>query len=101
MELFEKEGLPVNEVLKSATVTDEETIHCINRVKQEYGYLMDPHGAVAYIALEKMLTANNQGIILETAHPVKFPDTVKTATGKEPEMPDSILPITLCKKAVS
>ncbi len=98
MELFEKEGLPVNEVLKSATVTDEETIHCINRVKQEYGYLMDPHGAVAYIALEKMLTANNQGIILETAHPVKFPDTVKTATGKEPEMPDSILPLLSAKK---
>ena len=51
-----------------------------------------------YMALEKIITENTKGIILETAHPVKFPDTVKIATGREPEMPDSILPLLSAKK---
>lgn len=98
MELFKKEGLAVSTVLKSAAVTDEETLQCINQVYKEYGYLMDPHGAVAYKALEKTLPDNSKGIILETAHPIKFPDTVKTATGQEPEIPDAILPLFSAKK---
>jgi threonine synthase len=71
-------------------------------VYDKYGYLLDPHGAVAYRALEKYTGPAQKGIMLETAHPVKFPDTVKEATGKEPQIPDSIQPLfQLQKQAIN
>lgn len=92
-ELFKVAGIPVHEILQSVTVTDAETIDTINNVYKDYGYMLDPHGAVAYTALERNIGTNQKGIFLETAHPVKFPDTVKKATGKDPLMPASIEPL--------
>ncbi len=67
---------------------DEQTLAAINRLYREYGYLADPHGAVGYLALEAWLKENGgTGIFLETAHPAKFADTVKKATGRLPELP--------------
>lgn len=98
IELFKVAGVPVNEVLQSETVTDEETIDTISLVYDQYGYMLDPHGAVAYRAFEKSAEPYQKGMILETAHPVKFPDTVKKATGAEPELPESIRPLLHLKK---
>ena len=41
-------------------------------------YLLDPHGAVGYLGLQKYLQQHQgiEGIFLETAHPVKFYDVV-------------------------
>ena len=38
---------------------------------------MDPHGAVAYLALKDSLKDGEQGILLETAHPAKFLPVMK------------------------
>ncbi len=93
IELFKLAGIPMNEVLQSVTITDEETIDCIRSIEKNYDYVLDPHGAVAYAALQKYTSSSQKGIMLETAHPVKFPDTVKKATGKEPTLPDTIKPL--------
>ena len=46
---------------------------------------------MAFVALEKYLTENDgKGFFLETAHPVKFPDSVEQATGKSVEIPKSL-----------
>lgn len=93
IELFKVAGVPVQEVLKSVTVTDAETMDCIRSVYNNYGYMLDPHGAVAYEAVEKYTGPHQKSIILETAHPVKFPETVKKATGIEPTLPEAIEPL--------
>jgi len=93
IELFKIAGIPVNEIVHSETVSDAETMDCISSVYQRYGYMLDPHGAVAYRALEKYKGPYHKGMILETAHPVKFPDTVRAATGVEPPVPASIQPL--------
>lgn len=98
IELFKVAGIPVNEVLQSVTVTDAETMDTIRLIYDQYGYMLDPHGAVAYNAFEKNAEPYQRGMILETAHPVKFPDTVKKATSAEPELPDSIRPLLHLKK---
>jgi len=98
IELFKVAGVPVHEVLQSVTVTDLETMDNIRLVYDQYDYMLDPHGAVAYRAFEKSTEPYQKGMILETAHPVKFPDTVKKATGTEPELPDSIRPLLHLKK---
>jgi threonine synthase len=61
-------------------------------VYKKHHYLCDPHGAVAYHALENYLHANknNKGIFLETAHPVKFYDVVEPVIGETVPVPDSI-----------
>ncbi len=64
-------------------------------ISSEYsrtGYILDPHGAVASLGLDRYLTENpeSEGIIVETAHPAKFNDIVEPLTGKSTEMPDSL-----------
>jgi len=101
IELFKVAGVPIHEILQSVTVTDAETVHCIRKVYDDHGYMLDPHGAVAYSALKSTIGADQKGVFLETAHPVKFPDTVKKAIGKEPDLPESIRPLLqLQKKAI-
>ncbi|MDE1191246.1 MAG: hypothetical protein PW786_03795 [Arachidicoccus sp.] len=53
--------------------------------------MLDPHGAVAYKALEDYITTKpgNKGIILETAHPVKFPDVVEELLMTKIPLPES------------
>lgn len=53
---------------------------------------MDPHGAVGYLGLKEFLKENHgfHGVFLETAHPVKFLDTVEEVIGEKVEIPHSI-----------
>lgn len=92
IELFHKNFPELKNNLSSNTITDEATIATIQSVYKKYQYTLDPHGAVAYLAMELYLKNNpgEKGFILETAHPVKFPDAVETATGTGLKMPDSV-----------
>ena len=88
LELFEQEYLQVKNKLSGDAITDAHTLETIKRVEEELGYTLDPHGAVAYLALEKYIAENGgKGFFLETAHPVKFPEAIEKATGKTPEVP--------------
>ncbi|HXB32083.1 MAG TPA: hypothetical protein VNV35_01620, partial [Puia sp.] len=57
-----------------------------------YHYLPDPHGAVGYLALKRYLAqhADEKGFFLETAHPVKFYDTVEPIIGRKIPLPASV-----------
>ena len=92
MELFGREHARIRERLSAVTVTDAETQEVITRVYLNHGYMLDPHGAVGFLGLDKYLTAHpgSKGIFLETAHPVKFPDVVERATGQKIPFPASI-----------
>ncbi len=92
LEIFNNELGNLKNVLTSYSITDEETINIIKQVYEQYNYLLDPHGAVAYYALQKYLNehSNEKGIFLETAHPVKFPDCVEHALNKTIDIPESI-----------
>ena len=92
LELFQNKCESVKNNISSDTVTDDATLKTIKQVYQQYQYLLDPHGAVAYKALENYLNENEnqKGFILETAHPIKFPDAVKTAIGLDLEVPDHL-----------
>lgn len=86
--------------LHSESITDAETTDTIARVHRETGYLLDPHGAVGYLALERWIRTHpgQQGYILETAHPVKFPDSVEAATGLSVPIPEKVRPIMEAEK---
>jgi len=92
LQIFSNELGDLKNVLTSYSITDEETISTIKRVYDQQDYLLDPHGAVAYYALQKYLEQhpNEKGIFLETAHPVKFPACVEQAINKTIDIPESI-----------
>jgi threonine synthase len=65
-------------------VTDE-----IKRVHQQHGYVLDPHSAIAWLALKDHLAEDRdaQGVFLATAHPAKFREVVEPAIGQRIELP--------------
>lgn len=89
IELYNKQFPELKNNLSAYTITDAETLATIKIVAEKYQYTLEPHGAVAYLALERYLEnhSTERGFILETAHPVKFPNAVKKATGKDVEVP--------------
>lgn len=72
--------------------TDAATEKAIAEVHDKYNYVIDPHGAVGYLALkEYQLThPNTTGIILETAHPSKFIDDVERILDKKVLIPERL-----------
>ncbi|NOT94109.1 threonine synthase [Ferruginibacter sp.] len=92
MEIFQQQFSSLTAKVSSCSVTDAVTKQTLLDVYQQHNYLCDPHGAVAYRALEDYLQTNpnNKGIFLETAHPVKFYDVVEPVIGQTVEIPESI-----------
>ncbi|MBY0535987.1 MAG: threonine synthase [Chitinophagaceae bacterium] len=92
LEFFHQELPELREMFKSVRVDDATTLATIERVYKESNYLLDPHGAVGYYALEEYLKSlpKDKGFILETAHPVKFPDAIEQALGFQPEVPKGL-----------
>ncbi len=85
-------------------VTDEQTLATIRNVYRSNGYLLDPHGAVGWSALMRHLRKNPgqkaESVLLETAHPAKFPEVIKRGIGIEPLQPKSLRNLTRNRKNV-
>jgi threonine synthase len=79
----------------SAAVSDEKTLAVMAEVyRNQDGYLLDPHAAVAVAAAQQVtpsLTPGTKVISLATAHPAKFPDVVRRALGREDDLPNSAI----------
>jgi len=89
-ELKEKGQYNVGELVQNTILTDFfgtwvdeiETKETIGDVFNNYGYILDPHTAVAYRALDKyrLLTSDDRySIVLSTASPFKFSNVVLSA----------------------
>jgi threonine synthase len=91
LELFQNNYRNITTKISGYTVSDETTKQTIANVYKRFNYTLDPHGAVAYYALEDYLSKHpeQKGIFLETAHPVKFPETVEAVTQQKIEVPQS------------
>lgn len=97
MELFERKIDKLKVILSSYSVGDTITRETIKDVFEKYHYTLDPHGAVGYYALNKYLSESHNsplgdwgGIFLETAHPVKFSETVEEVTNTKITIPENV-----------
>ena len=79
MEIFQQQIDGLKKTLNGYTISDDETKATLVSVFKKFNYLLDPHGAVAYTALQQHQAkhSNAKGVILETAHPVKFYDVIE------------------------
>jgi threonine synthase len=70
-------------------INDQETLSIIKTVNLESKFLLDPHTATAFEAVKKIGNIS-ETVILGTAHPYKFLETVKKATGEELSPPSQL-----------
>lgn len=75
-DLYGKSHEAICNDISGATYSDSQIADTIREVKQQTGYVCDPHGACGYRALKEGLRPGETGVFLETAHPAKFKDTV-------------------------
>ncbi|MBR4923004.1 MAG: pyridoxal-phosphate dependent enzyme, partial [Bacteroidaceae bacterium] len=85
--LYENSHEAICAEISGATYTDEQIRETVKKSYQETGYLLDPHGACGYRALEEGLKEGEVGVFLETAHPAKFLETVESIIGEKVEIP--------------
>ena len=69
---------------------DAETLSVMKRMYQDHGMFVDPHTAVGIASAEHCAEPGVPTITLATAHPAKFPDAVKLATGAQPPLPEHL-----------
>ena len=87
MEIMQNNFDHLKNGLSSYSYDDIVTEATIHRIYKTNNYILDPHGAVALLAAEEF---HKPAIILETAHPVKFPEVVERAIGETITIPESV-----------
>lgn len=90
LDLYQHSHKAICNEISGCSYTDEQIADTMAKTYKETGYLLDPHGAVAYRSLEEGLDKNETGIFIETAHPAKFKTTVEAIIGEEIDIPDRL-----------
>ena len=94
--------------ISSSVHTDADVTGAIASLHRRYGYVADPHTAIAYLGTQALSppafakasasaeatadkTAGKQALVfLSTAHPAKFREVVEPAIGKTVQLPDAL-----------
>jgi threonine synthase len=94
LDYFQQDYTKIKEDIVAYSFDDVQTKNAITEVYQKYQYIICPHTAVGYLAMEKYKQENNisdaNNIILSTAHPVKFGEVVEPILGITPEIPERL-----------
>ena len=74
----------ITNLISGATYSDEQIKETMRQCYSETGYVLDPHGACGYRALQEGLKPGEVGVFCETAHPAKFKEKVDDILGTRP-----------------
>ncbi|TVR38974.1 MAG: threonine synthase [Bacteroidia bacterium] len=83
--------------IAAVSVDDGETRQTIADAWNNYRLLLEPHGAVGWAGLQHYLEMidekerNELFVVLETAHPAKFPEQIRQILEFDPELPPSLI----------
>ena len=77
----------ITNLISGATYSDEQIKETMRQCYSETGYVLDPHGACGYRALQEGLKPGEVGVFCETAHPAKFKEKVDDILGIDIEIP--------------
>ena len=91
-EMYSNDLAAFKKDFSSYSFSDEETRIAMQNMYSNSNYIAEPHGAVGYLGLKKELKnyPNAIGIFLETAHPIKFLDTVEPVLNLKLPIPKQI-----------
>mgnify|MGYP001986327497 CR=1 FL=1 len=82
----------INNLFSAFMISDFETLNIIKKTYIDHKYMLDPHSAIGYGAVQKAveqkIISNDSPIIsLACAHPAKFPAVIEKSIGILPEFP--------------
>ena len=80
----------ITSLISGATYSDDQIRETMRRCYAETGYVLDPHGACGYRALEELLQPGEIGIFCETAHPAKFKEKVDDILNIDVAIPERL-----------
>ena len=89
---FNLDKKEINEIKKdflAKKITDDETTSVIDEIFREHQFIIDPHTATGVGAAKNFKNLGNI-VVLGTAHPYKFSDTIKKAIGKNLNSPEHL-----------
>jgi threonine synthase len=78
--------------IEGSVSSDEQIRTTIRTVFTRHHYLLDPHGAIGYRALEHYPNQHSDdiGFFIETAHPAKFTEVVEQVIGEKIPLPPQL-----------
>ena len=74
----------------SSSSTHKERIHFIKEIYNQYKIIIDTHTADGFKAAYEHMDDNVPMIVLETALPIKFEDSIVEAINQKPDRPESL-----------
>lgn len=82
----------IRAAMSASIHTDAEVTAAMRELDRTYGYIADPHTAIAYLGARHCQASGVDGqvLFLSTAHPAKFGDTVAEAIGRPVAIPDAL-----------
>ncbi|MCB0519600.1 MAG: threonine synthase [Lewinellaceae bacterium] len=82
----------LKKIIAGYAFSDEQTRFALKEVFEKYAYVIDPHGAVGYLAFRQFQKEHPgaKGVILETAHPSKFLPDVEAILQKKIDVPERL-----------
>jgi threonine synthase len=90
LSLYDSDLSRIKQDITGFWFTDDSTREGMRELYEKYSYIADPHTAVAYLGLKRLMgRIQCNGIFLATAHPGKFPEEVVKATGLNVTLPES------------
>ena len=88
-ELNQSEIKDIKKDFEAIKINDKETKLIIKNINDEFRFIIDPHTATGFGAAKKVRDLENI-VVLGTAHPFKFSDTVEESTGVKLEAPSQL-----------
>ena len=91
--IFNNDIFRMKKIISGYSYSDIETKKSLIEIYKKNGYIADPHGAVGFLGLKEYLSQQNKdhyGIFLETAHPVKFIDSVEKILKLKVQIPNRL-----------
>jgi threonine synthase len=88
--LYRNDYEAIRRDMAGAVFDDQSVRRAIADVYRQHGYLLDPHGAIGWLALNEVMATlpdDVPGVFLATAHPAKFREVVEPVIGEQVALP--------------
>lgn len=88
--LFDDDVNRIMDAISSWSFGDAKTRETMGKIHQQFGYIIDPHTAVGILGLNEYYRSHPSkahGVVISTAHPAKFPESVEPIIGEALPIP--------------
>lgn len=92
LQLYDNDRNKMISDITGYSFSDQFTKLAMREVYKNSNYILDPHGAVGYLGLQRYLSEkeNGIGVFLETAHPAKFLEVVENTIDTQVDIPETL-----------